>query len=174
MLSSENPVVSPRAAAGGGPAARLTAKAAAASRATAIPKQARDPLPSMGFGKSRASSRAGLLRSPPQAQRDQPQRSDERRSEDDRQEDPHAVVDARAGELRSDRIDAAARAPRCGIPTGCGIPTARSSTGGRATTALGVRRPTALAAVAGGSVTAHVGSSGGRQARCALARRALG
>src|SRR6476646_8047197 len=77
MLSSEKPVVSPRASAGAGPAARLTAKAVAASRATAIPKQARAPLPSMGFVKSRAaSSRAGLLRSPPQAQRDQPQRSD--------------------------------------------------------------------------------------------------
>ena len=36
MLSSENPVVSPRAAAGGGPAARLTAKAVAASRATVV------------------------------------------------------------------------------------------------------------------------------------------
>ena len=36
MLSSEKPVVSPRASAGGGPAARLTAKAAAASRATVV------------------------------------------------------------------------------------------------------------------------------------------
>ena len=70
---------------------------------------------------------------------------------------------------------AIASTPEPEPPGGCGIPTARRSTGGRAaTTALGVHRPTALAAVTGGNVIAHVGSSGGREARCALARGALG